>query len=311
MQVDCAAVARVAVADYDSRPRRGARALPLRALAAGSRARTTTMRSGDCGWRPRCSPGRADRGGARLRRGPDPRRDQLRSRRRAGGAGPRARRDRPRRGRAGARRRAARPRRRAAPGACGSRPSGRRSCTGPGWRWRGRASASWRSSARPRPTASRASCGAPAGLAARPARSRSSASRSSSGSGAPPPMARVPLTRREQEVVRLVAGRPHQPRDRRGALPQPAHGRHARAQHPRQARLPLPGRGQHQGRRGRAAGLSGGAAAHCLSMQFFFAPVAMPSSAATAAKPGCSPSSSGVMSVSRRKASSSSCRQST
>ena len=45
-------------------------------------------------------------------------------------------------------------------------------------------------------------------------------------------------------------------------------------------------------------------------MQFRFAPVAIPSSAATGAKPGCSPSSSGVMSVSRSRLSSSSWRQS-
>ena len=39
-------------------------------------------------------------------------------------------------------------------------------------------------------------------------------------------------------------GRPHEPRDRAGPVPQPAHGRHARAQHPAQARLPLARRGR-------------------------------------------------------------------
>ena len=38
--------------------------------------------------------------------------------------------------------------------------------------------------------------------------------------------------------------RPHQPGDRPGPFPQPAHGRHARAQHPAQARLPLTRRGR-------------------------------------------------------------------
>ena len=47
------------------------------------------------------------------------------------------------------------------------------------------------------------------------------------------------LTRRELEVVRLVARGTNQPRDRRGPGPQPAYGRHARAQRAAQARLPL------------------------------------------------------------------------
>ncbi len=47
--------------------------------------------------------------------------------------------------------------------------------------------------------------------------------------------------------------RPAQPRDRERALPQPAHRRHARAQHPRQARLPLPHGGGGAGARARAA----------------------------------------------------------
>ena len=47
--------------------------------------------------------------------------------------------------------------------------------------------------------------------------------------------------------------RPHQQGDRPGALHQPAHGRHARPQPARQARLPLPGRGQPPRRRARPA----------------------------------------------------------
>jgi hypothetical protein len=41
-------------------------------------------------------------------------------------------------------------------------------------------------------------------------------------------------------------GRAHQPRDRPGAVPQPTHHRHARAQRPDQARLSLPHRGDPQ-----------------------------------------------------------------
>ena len=99
-------------------------------------------------------------------------------------------------------------------------------------------------------------------LAARPLAGRAAAAIEALGESAEQRLGRAaadgesPLTRREQEVVRLVAGRPHEPRDRRRALPQPAHRRHARPQHPRQARLPLPGRGQHQGRRGRPARLT-------------------------------------------------------
>ena len=48
--------------------------------------------------------------------------------------------------------------------------------------------------------------------------------------------------------------RAHQPRDRPRPVPQPAHGGHARAQHPAQARLPLARRGR---RRARELGLAG------------------------------------------------------
>ena len=82
-----------------------------------------------------------------------------------------------------------------------------------------------------------------------------SASRSSAGSAAAPPPrpTSAGLSRRELEVVRLLAVGRHEPRDRARALPQPAHGRHARAQHPRQARLPLPHGGRGAGARARAA----------------------------------------------------------
>ena len=164
-------------------------------------------------------------------------------------------RDRARRRGAGARRRAARPRGRAAPraadpGRAHADPAPRRGGAG---RRRG---------ARARVERQAEAYRLARKLAARPLAGRAAAAIEALGESAEQRLGRAaadgesPLTRRELEVVRLVADGPHQPRDRRRALPQPAHGRHARPQHPRQARLPLPGRGQHQGRRGRAAALS-------------------------------------------------------
>ena len=93
------------------------------------------------------------------------------------------------------------------------------------------ASASRRSSARPRPTASRAACGARP-LAGAAAAMRRSASRRSGGSGAAAAAHEAGLSRRELEVMHLVAaGRTNREIAAR-VLPQPAHGRHARAQHP-------------------------------------------------------------------------------
>ena len=85
------------------------------------------------------------------------------------------------------------------------------------------------------------------------------------GDGAPRRVGRAPAgaprgrrARRRRAVAPRARGhapargRAHQPRDRPRALPQPAHGRHAHAQHLRQARLPLARR-----RRRRARASSG------------------------------------------------------
>ena len=63
------------------------------------------------------------------------------------------------------------------------------------------------------------------------------------------------LSRREREVVRLVAVGSHQSRDRPGAVPQPAHRGHARAQPAPQARLPVAHGGGEEGRRAGPAGV--------------------------------------------------------
>ena len=148
-----------------------------------------------------------DRGGARLRRRPHPDRDQLRARRRAGRARPCARRDR-------ARARASRSsppsssaravelhRDAADPGRAGADPAPRRRRAG------GRRRARAGDRAPRRGLSAGAQAGAPARSPAVPRRrSRRSASRPSSGSAARAADGEgSPLTRRELEVVRLVA----------------------------------------------------------------------------------------------------------
>ena len=59
-------------------------------------------------------------------------------------------------------------------------------------------------------------------------------------------------------------GRPHEPRDRPRALPQPPDRRHARPQHPGQAELPHPHRGREPRRRARPAGLTVRVAANAI-----------------------------------------------
>ena len=133
------------------------------------------------------------------------------------------------------------------------RSSARRSRCAPASRWPPRASASsalqrLEEAYRARPPARLASRWRPP---RRPS-SRGSASRSSAASAAAPPPQHegAGLSRRELEVMRLVSRRAHEPRDRARAVPQPAHGRHARPQHPRQAELPHAHRGREP--RGRA-----------------------------------------------------------
>ena len=258
MQVDCAASLAL-VADFDGDPTDALERCSLRARALGAERGPSLRRLGPAASRHRCSRGTGMRDEAHACAEALTRvATSSGHARRARGARPRARRDGAAGRRARAGRRAARPRGRAAPGRCGSRPSGSRSSPS-----RGRAGGRRRARARDRAPGRGLPPGAQAGRA--PARrpggggdrgprrvGRAAARR------APPP------TARERAVPARAGGRPpgrrrpDQQRDRGRALPQPAHGRHARAQHPRQARLPLPRRGQHQGRRGRAAGLARG-----------------------------------------------------
>ena len=112
-------------------------------------------------------------------------------------------------------------------------------------RWPPPASASPRWSGWPTPTAPRASSVARP-LAAEAAREVAALGDSVRRLGRPAAADAegAGLTRRELEVVRLVAvGRTNR-EIAAGALPQPAHRRHARPQHPPQARLPLARRGR-------------------------------------------------------------------
>ena len=235
---------------------RGGRALRAPCSSAGSAARTTTTRSGACAPRRRRSPTHGDLA-ARARRA---RRRCRRSPPTTGhpdalvGARPRARRDRARRGRRRRRRRTRSPARSSCRPTSRSRSSARRSRCGRASRSPPPASASRRCSGSRRPTA----CARKLGRASRSRRPRrpsspASASRSSRrlGRRAAAEHEAAGLSRRELEVMRLVVARPHEPRDRPRAVPQPAHGRHARPQHPAQAVLPHPHRGGDPRRRAR------------------------------------------------------------
>ena len=225
------------------RRRRGGASTAARCSRAGRRATTTTTRSGRCAGRRRSSPRqRRPRRRARVRRGAQP--DRLRDRpcRRARGARARDRRDRAARGRRGHRGRAARARGRAPPRARRSRSSARRSSCAPASRWR---AAGEREPALERLVRRLPHAPASSAPARWPPRRRSEVAALGEsvgqrlGSRAAADADGGRLTRRELEVVRLLAvGRTNR-EIAAGAVPQPAHRRHARAQHPAQARLPL------------------------------------------------------------------------
>ena len=205
MTVDTtAALARVAAAR--GRPRRGRRALPRDPRALGAQRRPPLRRARHPLGRGLLRRAGRPRRRARLRRGPDPDRVGDRARRRARRARPRDRRD-----RAAARAtRTPRPSSSRARSSCTAgwtcRSSARRSSTAPGSRWPRRASASSGSSASTTPTGRRASSARGPWPPRSRARSPRSASRSGGGSaGAAPTPTSSGLSRREREVVRLLA----------------------------------------------------------------------------------------------------------
>ena len=257
MQLDTAASLACA-GGADGRSRRGRRALPLRARALGAQRGPPLRRLGPAlgGVLPRRR--RARRRGARLRRRAGAHRGPYRPSRRARRARPRAGRD----GAAGRRRRDARPSSSGARSTCRPRStspsSARRSSCAPASSSPPRANASPRSSGWPAPTGRPAASARGRWPCARPRRSarlgesverrlgrRAAAAHDGAG-----------LSRREVEVMRLLAvGRTNR-EIARELVPQPAHGRRPRAQHLLQARLPLARRGDGARRRARAARLA-------------------------------------------------------
>ena len=236
MQVDAAA-ALALVDDYDSDRRRRARPLPLPARALGGERGPPLRDLGPATRGLAVRPGGAARTRRTPARRPSPDRLAVGARARTGGARPRAGRDALLDGRARNRRGAVRARGGAAPRpahSCRAGPDPRRAgvaLEAAGEREHGGRALRRGLPARP-PTWGRAR--SPAGPRRR---WRSSASRPRSGSAAPPPTARRrPLTAARLEVCGWWPA-VHQPRDRRRPLPQPAHGGHARAQHPGEARL--------------------------------------------------------------------------
>ncbi len=247
MQVDCAAALAV-VADYDSDL--DAALEHCRFLLARWE-RSEDHHYAIWGLRVAASlfaqAGAADEGTC-LRAGTDPDRHRLGPRRRPRRARARAGRDRAGRGPATS----SPPSSSAGPWSCIARcgfpRSALRSSTGPGSRWRRRASASWRSSGRPRRT------GSPAISALVPWREGGCRDRGPRRIGGAEAGSRGGGRRGQRPLAPRAGGRPpggrgsHQSRDRRRARPEHADDRHARAKHPRQARLPLAGRGGDQGR---------------------------------------------------------------
>ena len=211
MQVDCAASLAL-VADFDSDP---AEALERCRFVLARWEQSEDHHYAVWGLRLAASlfaQAGLGRGGARLRRGPDPDRDQLRARRRSRGARARAGRDRaaPRASRSWPPSSSAA--RSSSTASCGSRPSALRSCTAPGSRWPppGERELAIERHAEAYRLARK--------LAARPLAGRAAAAIEDArrvGRAAPRPRRRrrrgSPLSRRELEVVRLVAERPDQP----------------------------------------------------------------------------------------------------